>query len=275
MTLSSPCGSVSLSHARLLTRWRLFAIAPNECFRPRRPSSGCLRPPRSTNAKTLRERQSTRRSEAKPHWMIGSSVSRGSTIRRSAYFQRDLCAAKVRTSLRRRRIWYRAGGRAANHGLAIGAGRIVSLVTLEYICVEIPRHQHERVEFLCTDEWPFHGRRRLTAAEVHQMEVSSLNVVSFWIIDTGQTVGLIRFSISPTSARARRSSIFELPVGIEATATARRLCDGSRNICSRPTRNRTGSRPTPATTTRPCRQSCLCALTPIEEPGNAGRAVGR
>jgi RimJ/RimL family protein N-acetyltransferase len=69
---------------------------------------------------------------------------------------------------------------------------IVSSVTIEHVRVEIPRDEHALVEFLCSDVWPFHGHRQLVAAEVHEMDFASPNVLSFWIIDAGQTIGLIR-----------------------------------------------------------------------------------
>jgi RimJ/RimL family protein N-acetyltransferase len=56
----------------------------------------------------------------------------------------------------------------------------------------MPCDQDELVGFLCNDEWPFHGRRTLTPDDVAEMEFSSPNVASFWIVDHGQTVGLAR-----------------------------------------------------------------------------------
>jgi RimJ/RimL family protein N-acetyltransferase len=58
--------------------------------------------------------------------------------------------------------------------------------------VEIPRDHQQLVEFLCNDEWPFHGRRQLTPADIHAMDFSSADVASFWIVDTGETIGLVR-----------------------------------------------------------------------------------
>lgn len=58
--------------------------------------------------------------------------------------------------------------------------------------VELPRDDQRLVEFLCHDEWPFHGRRRLTANDVAAIDFSSADVACFWIIEQHQTVGLIR-----------------------------------------------------------------------------------
>lgn len=62
----------------------------------------------------------------------------------------------------------------------------------EYVPVEVPRDDSALVEFLCGDEWAFHGRRRLSAAEVRHMEFSTTNVASFWIVEDAERVGLIR-----------------------------------------------------------------------------------
>ena len=69
---------------------------------------------------------------------------------------------------------------------------IISLMTTQHVRVVVPRNEQQLVEFLCTDSWPFHGQRRLTPADVREMDFASPNVISFWIVDGGQTVGLIR-----------------------------------------------------------------------------------
>jgi RimJ/RimL family protein N-acetyltransferase len=56
----------------------------------------------------------------------------------------------------------------------------------------ILRDHEQLVEFLCNDEWPFHELRQLTPADIDAMEFSSPDVTSFWVVDTGQTVGLVR-----------------------------------------------------------------------------------
>ena len=65
-------------------------------------------------------------------------------------------------------------------------------MTTTYIRVEVPRDENQLVDFLCSDEWPFHGQRQLVAADVHQMDLASPDVTTFWIVDGEQTVGLIR-----------------------------------------------------------------------------------
>ena len=65
-------------------------------------------------------------------------------------------------------------------------------MTIEHVRGEVPRDEQRLVEFLCTDVWPFHGHRQLTPADASEMDVASPNVTSFWIVDSRQTVGLIR-----------------------------------------------------------------------------------
>lgn len=59
--------------------------------------------------------------------------------------------------------------------------------------VQLPADQQRIVEFLCNDEWPFHGRRQLTASDVRAMCHASDAVASFWVLDQERnTVGLIQ-----------------------------------------------------------------------------------
>jgi RimJ/RimL family protein N-acetyltransferase len=59
--------------------------------------------------------------------------------------------------------------------------------------IQLPRDGHRLVGFLSGDEWPFHGRRRLTAAEVEKMDFSSSAIAAFWVLDDQRNdVGLIR-----------------------------------------------------------------------------------
>ena len=58
--------------------------------------------------------------------------------------------------------------------------------------MEIPRDHQHLVEFLRNDEWPYHAQRRLAPTEIDAMDFSSTEVASFWIVDTRQTVGLVR-----------------------------------------------------------------------------------
>lgn len=56
-----------------------------------------------------------------------------------------------------------------------------------------PRDEDKLVELLCGDEWPFHGKRRLTPADVATMELTSDDVASFWVLDDlAAPIGLIR-----------------------------------------------------------------------------------
>jgi RimJ/RimL family protein N-acetyltransferase len=84
------------------------------------------------------------------------------------------------------------GVKKKQHAGARREPRIVSSVTIEHVRVEVPRDEQRLVEFLCTDVWPFHGHRLLAVADVGAMDFASPNVTSFWIVDAGQTVGLIR-----------------------------------------------------------------------------------
>lgn len=65
-------------------------------------------------------------------------------------------------------------------------------MSVEFERVEIPREREALVEFLCNDEWPFHGQRLLTPDDIVAMDFSSPHVASFWMVDHGQTVGLVR-----------------------------------------------------------------------------------
>jgi RimJ/RimL family protein N-acetyltransferase len=50
----------------------------------------------------------------------------------------------------------------------------------------------EVVALLCGSEWPFHGTGRLTAEEAADVEFDGPATVSFWILDDGRRIGLIR-----------------------------------------------------------------------------------
>lgn len=58
--------------------------------------------------------------------------------------------------------------------------------------VETLRDHDKLVQFLCDDEWPFHGRPRLTAGDVVAIDFASDDVASFWIVDHDDNVGLVR-----------------------------------------------------------------------------------
>lgn len=58
--------------------------------------------------------------------------------------------------------------------------------------VEFPRDREHLVEILCGDEWPFHGHSRLSPADVGEMSFATDGVESFWVMDGGRRVGLVR-----------------------------------------------------------------------------------
>lgn len=62
----------------------------------------------------------------------------------------------------------------------------------EFEPVQMPSDQQRLIGFLCEDEWPFHGRRRLAPDDVIAMDVSSGNVASFWIVDGRERIGLVQ-----------------------------------------------------------------------------------
>ena len=63
---------------------------------------------------------------------------------------------------------------------------------VEFQRVEITRDLDQLVEFLCNDEWPFHGQHLLAPDDIVSMDFSSPAVASFWIVARRQTVGLVR-----------------------------------------------------------------------------------
>jgi len=62
----------------------------------------------------------------------------------------------------------------------------------ELVRVEIPRDEPDLVDFLCADEWPFHGRRQLSVEDVRGIDFGSADVASFWVVDGDERLGLIR-----------------------------------------------------------------------------------
>lgn len=65
-------------------------------------------------------------------------------------------------------------------------------MTLAFDPLRWPDEATDAVAFLTGHEWPFHGRPRLTAAEAAEVCVSADDVVTFWIRDAGETIGMIR-----------------------------------------------------------------------------------
>jgi len=77
-------------------------------------------------------------------------------------------------------------------GRLLQAPPIVKRVLVEFEHVETPGDLQQLVKFLCNDGWPFHGQRRLTPDDVIAMDFTSAEAVSYWIIEQGHVVGLIR-----------------------------------------------------------------------------------
>ncbi len=48
------------------------------------------------------------------------------------------------------------------------------------------------IEFLTVNDWPFHGRSRLTPEQAAAVQVIGDDIESFWICDGGARVGLLR-----------------------------------------------------------------------------------
>ncbi len=48
------------------------------------------------------------------------------------------------------------------------------------------------IEFLVSNEWPFHGAPRLTADAAASVAIAGDDVAAFWVRDDGRTVGLVR-----------------------------------------------------------------------------------
>lgn len=65
-------------------------------------------------------------------------------------------------------------------------------VSVGFERVQVPADHQRLVGFLCDDEWPFHARRRLTPDDVDSMEFAGADATSFWLLDGGRTVGLLR-----------------------------------------------------------------------------------
>jgi len=65
-------------------------------------------------------------------------------------------------------------------------------VEIEFSEVDIARDRTTLVELLCFDDWPFHGSRTIAVEDIDSMEFKSPDVSSYWIMVSGQPVGLIR-----------------------------------------------------------------------------------
>jgi len=55
-----------------------------------------------------------------------------------------------------------------------------------------PDDREVAVDFLASNEWPFHGRPKLSHDQAAEVGVAGDDIVSFWVKDGGEPVGLIR-----------------------------------------------------------------------------------
>ena len=53
-------------------------------------------------------------------------------------------------------------------------------------------HAADAIEFLVSNEWPFHGTPRLTTADAASVAVTGDDVAAFWVRDGDRTVGIVR-----------------------------------------------------------------------------------
>jgi RimJ/RimL family protein N-acetyltransferase len=65
-------------------------------------------------------------------------------------------------------------------------------VAVSFRQVAIPDDEVAAVEFLCGNEWPFHARPRLSTVDASAIELVTTDVDSYWMIEAGQLVGLVR-----------------------------------------------------------------------------------
>lgn len=65
-------------------------------------------------------------------------------------------------------------------------------VTLRFDRLKSPDDAAAAVEFLTTNEWPFHSVPRPSPAEAATVIVTAHDIVTFWMRDGGEIVGMIR-----------------------------------------------------------------------------------
>ena len=63
---------------------------------------------------------------------------------------------------------------------------------LQFKPLSLPGDEPAVVEFLSTNEWPFHGEPHLSADTAAQVRVESDDIEAFWICEGAATVGLLR-----------------------------------------------------------------------------------
>jgi RimJ/RimL family protein N-acetyltransferase len=65
-------------------------------------------------------------------------------------------------------------------------------MTCHYSAVEWPQDAELAIDFLVASEWPFHGTVRLSPEQAAELTLVAEDVISFWIRDGDDMVGLIR-----------------------------------------------------------------------------------
>jgi RimJ/RimL family protein N-acetyltransferase len=65
-------------------------------------------------------------------------------------------------------------------------------VTVSFRHIELPGDEVAAIEFLCSSEWPFHARPRLSSGDASSIDLVSADVDSYWVIEAGQPVGFVR-----------------------------------------------------------------------------------
>lgn len=63
---------------------------------------------------------------------------------------------------------------------------------LQFKPLNLPGDERAVVEFLATNEWPFHGESHLSSDTAAQVCVESDDIAAFWICEGAATVGLLR-----------------------------------------------------------------------------------
>ena len=80
----------------------------------------------------------------------------------------------------RKRAQYRAGLRDADR------------VTSSFDSLVLPEDAEAAIEFLTSNEWPFHGSPHLRHDQAAQVRVAGDDIASFWIRADAKVIGLIR-----------------------------------------------------------------------------------
>ena len=69
---------------------------------------------------------------------------------------------------------------------------MLSGVPVTFRRLALPAEFDDVVGLLCGNEWPFHGNPRLAPSDVEHIDLLTSDVDSYWIVETGSPVGLIR-----------------------------------------------------------------------------------